>query len=533
MSACLRIRVAVAAALLFASAASAQQRRPITGEGTEGFRALLASRHLKPIEDPEQAREDPAHTLIISFRGAKPSFGGPFGTAYPDQIGNIGFDIKRSFVDQGGALFFASDQAMGLGSSGWNRSFGFQISGAILYSAEADSESCYRDNPQCPFVRGVTGSVPDLFQPNKVASPQLFGEPADTLRRVASNRPSYLLPSNELETLARFPQICNMEITRGPNRFEVLAPRRVQFAQERRYDGGGRFLVLSDHSVFINSMLLPSSRFPNDNLAFAANCLDWLMTGPSGETRTKVLFMEDGKIWKKDDYNLMLQTLPSPNPEDMLGFLWENRDLLWQNHEMAEQLLSSIEREKLFADLERGDGKDPNTTLGSVVNRMLTDTFGEFRIVRFVLIVGMAALLGYGIFSLIKSRFSYSRKVPRFSLALDRVKPRAGLLEMRLRGGVGRGQYYEIARERAREMFAGLDLTPGEGGPPPRFTINAGWWKRASIERQLREVWQVAFGSQAVPVTSRRWQQWQSQLDEIRTMIRRGVIRFEESQESA
>ena len=527
MSSCPRMRIAVAAALLFASMAAAQPRRPITGEGTEGFRALLASAHLKPIEDPNEAHADPAHTLIISFRGAR----GFFGNAYPDQIQDIGFDMKKGFVDQGGAFFFASDQAMGRPGSGWNRSFDFQIVGPILSAFEVDSDTCYKSNPQCPFVRGVAGSLPDLFRPNKMTSPRPLGEMPASLDRVATNRPSYLQPSDQLETLAKFAQPCRVEVIPGTRTMPLPTRLGARFAQALRYPGGGRFLVLADHSVFINSMLLPSSRYPNDNLAFAANCLEWLMTGPNGETRTKVLFMEDGKIWKKDDYNLMLQTLPSPNPEDMLGFLWENRDLLWENRDMAEQILSNVERSGIFSELERGDGKE--NRLGRLLNRTLLDMFDTYQIVRLVIVLGMAALLAFGILSLIKSRFSYSRKVPRFSLALDRVKPRAGLLEMRLRGGVGRGQYYEIARDRAREMFAALDLTPGEGGPPPKFTVEASWWRRAAIERQLREVWQVAFGTEPVPVTSRRWQQWQDRLDEIRTMIRRGQIRFEDSQESA
>jgi hypothetical protein len=306
----------------------------------------------------------------------------------------------------------------------------------------------------------------------------------------------------------------------------------ADFAQGRRYDGGGRFLVLADHSVFINSMLLPSASFPNDNLAFASNCLDWLVTGPEGTTRNRVIFLEDGRIWKKDDYNLALQSIPSPQ-EDPLGFMKAVGGILLNNRDLAEEFLSNAERDKFFSDMERGDGKEIKP-LGQQLNTLLTEEwFGKDVLVRMVILIGMAALLGYGILSLIKSRFSYSRKVPRLSLALDRVKPRAGLLEMRLRGGVGRGQYYEIARDRAREMFAALDLTPAEGSPPPAIAVNAGWWRRDVIERQFREAWKVAFGIEATPVTSRKWEQWQRQLDVIQTMIRRGQIRFVDSQESA
>lgn len=538
-----RMRLAVVAALLAASMAAAQQRREaqkprmITGEGTEGFRALLASRGLKPIEDPAEALQDPKHTLVIAFRGAN-----RFGNSYPDQIGKLGFDPKREFVDQGGALFFASDQSMGLGGSGWNRSFGFQITGSILSSAEVGPDLCYKRNPQCPFVRGIDNSVPDLFQPSKLGKRRPLDEVAESLRRVATNRPSYLLPAGDkLDDLARFEQAYRVEAVPGWRPLNLGRQYGARFAQARRYEGGGRFLVLADHSVFINSMLLPSAQFArdaatgdsaNDNLAFASNCLDWLVTGPEGVTRNRVLFLEDGKIWTKNDYDLALQAVPSFK-DDPLGFLKLAGSMLLNNHEQVEEILSNVERDKYISDLERGDGKEVKP-LGRQLNDWITENlFEKFEIVRAVIVLGMVVLLGYGIISLIKSRFSYSRKTPRLSLALDRVKPRAGLLEMRLRGGVGRGQYYEIARDRAREMFAALDLTPAEGSPPPAITVNAGWRLRVVAERQFREIWTVAFGIEATPVTLRKWEQWHRQLDQIQSMIRRGQIRFEDSQESA
>ena len=40
--------------------------------------------------------------------------------------------------------------------------------------------------------------------------------------------------------------------------------------------GKGRVLVLADHSIFINRMILPRE---TGNLEFAANCLHWLRGG--------------------------------------------------------------------------------------------------------------------------------------------------------------------------------------------------------------------------------------------------------------
>ena len=87
--------------------------------------------------------------------------------------------------------------------------------------------------------------------------------------------------------------------------------------------GKGRVLVLADHSIFINRMMLPSN---NKNLEFAANCLHWLRGGVSTPVealraanspdalkqltgqRNKVLFWDDGKI--RTDFKVPLKAMP-------------------------------------------------------------------------------------------------------------------------------------------------------------------------------------------------------------------------------
>src|SRR5262249_22227280 len=150
------------------------------------------------------------------------------------------------------------------------------------------------------------------------------------------------------------------------------------FAQAKRYDGGGRILVLADHSVFINSMLLPQ-RYPNDNLSFAFNCLDWLMLGPGDEKRKYVMFMEDGRIWQNDDYNLMLQTLPT-NTQELLEMLREHPELLWQSREFGEHLLRHAERSKFLREVEREDIEKTNEGpyLINRINKALEEEFSRY-----------------------------------------------------------------------------------------------------------------------------------------------------------
>jgi hypothetical protein len=282
----------------------------------------------------------------------------------------------------------------------------------------------------------------------------------------------------------------------------------------RRFDDGGKFLIMADHSVFINSMMLPRGA-PNDNLAFASNCLNWLM---AGDSRSYVVFIEDGKIWRRDDYqNLIITSLPGQNPEDIAQFMWEYRDLLWKNSDLAEQILGNIEQDGILEEVEKSD------LFGSILDNNLE----RWMIAKLVLILGAIGLFGYAAIAFMGSRYKFPKRVARLSLLLDRSRPRAGLLEMRLRTGLGRGRYYELARQKAREMFADLKLTPAEEGPLPRVEIDAAWLKRGRIRRSLRQVWTVAFGREPVAVTGRQWNLFLKKLNETEQMIRDGVIRFQ------
>jgi hypothetical protein len=499
MTACLR---ALLFALLFAlpTLAPAQSRRSITGEGTEGFRALLAGKGLHPlgsIEDlNKQMAVDPSKVLIVYFHGTNAA-----GQELPDGLDQFEFDLKRDFVDRGGALWVATDRPLPRRLA--------DATGATVFRAIIAARNpalAYKGNPNCPYVTQVPGSVPNLFAQS--------GDHPDSLTRVATNRPAYLRGSAELDDLGIF--------ERGTWRFEGesnelndVLPRlhSIRVAQGHKYDNGAKVLVLADHSIFINSMLLPRGN-PNDNLRFASNCVDWLMTGPS---RNYVLFMEDGHIYQRDDYDLILQSMPQPRPEDIAEFLWENKDLLWKNTDLAEEVLSKMEEDGIFEEVEKS----------GMIGGILDDILEPWMVARFVVIAGAVGLFGYAVLQFAGSRHRVPKRVARLSLLLDRMRPRTGLLELRLRSGLGRGRYYELARHRAREMFADLKLTPAEEGPMPTVEIDAGWWRRGRILRDLRDVWAVAFGREPVPVTGKAWDSFQRKLSQIEVMIRHGAIRFQ------
>jgi hypothetical protein len=93
-----------------------------------------------------------------------------------------------------------------------------------------------------------------------------------------------------------------------------------------------KFLVMADHSVFINSMMLQDD---NDNFAFASNCVNWIT---DNGRRNRVLFLDDGEAVRNLDVSLteipglspqQLRNLPVPPAEAINNILaaWEDDNI--------------------------------------------------------------------------------------------------------------------------------------------------------------------------------------------------------------
>src|SRR5262249_30110277 len=134
---------------------------------------------------------------------------------------------------------------------------------------------------------------------------------------IATNKPSYLMRrSNRLPFLADLPAGC---VFRDPTTdLFTVYPDPLPFAAGATVGAkGGRILVLADHSLFINGMMLQED---NGNFQFAYNCLKWLREGPEGK-RDRVLFADEGKV--VTDFTVPLRTLPAGpiSPVDMANRL--------------------------------------------------------------------------------------------------------------------------------------------------------------------------------------------------------------------
>ncbi|MFL5339815.1 MAG: hypothetical protein ACJ8F7_06660 [Gemmataceae bacterium] len=486
--------------LVFAPAAPAQPTPDVfRATGTEAFRAVLNSYGLKPIDMIARLDDYPANeTLVISFRSSD------YAERHPaDWLDRMPFGENglRSFINAGGAVLVASDAAK---DNGWADNFQVEIAGNKVYSREPRLQFFETD---CPYIVPVSRANPD---------PDLFAG-SNALHRVATNRPSFLASAPELAKLAEFPETCAYKNRRG-----TATGGPFLFGASHQHVSGGRLLVLADQDIFVNSMLLPPPPHSNDNLDFTINCLDWLT---NGRQRKYVLFVDDNK--PETDFNLILKSLPPTTPEQLLDYLREHPEealkylrqhpeLITNNLDKASPFAAALEDSRLFAEIEERN----------LHNDLLLRMFEHWELVRNVIVLGALALLGYGLLRFLKSRQRSPAGVPRFAVALERYRPRVGLLERRLREALRTGQHYEAAREMARAMFADLALTPAAEGPPPAFEVNAGYWQRGRFEAELRDIWRIAFGPDPEPVTTKQWLKWPARVLALRKQFQAGTIRF-------
>lgn len=245
--------------------------RPPFGQGTHGLRALLKQMRLEPLTGKEefqrQVLEDPQRILIVALGK---------GDFLSSEIPN---GLER-FLRGGGAVLVATDREF----DGPLQSFGTLVTGDFVQSDTA-LRHAYRELIDCPIVEPIADAKIPIF---------------DGLTQVATNRPSYLhlQDHGSLAPLARFPTACRVV----QPEFPVEGLGILRFAAAGQI-GKGRLLVLADHSVFINDMLLQPD---NDNFDLTFRAISWL----SDSKRDRVLFVEDGEI--VTNFNVSLKEPPPP-----------------------------------------------------------------------------------------------------------------------------------------------------------------------------------------------------------------------------
>ena len=370
---------------------------------------------------------------------------------------------------------------------------GVSIYSQTLYCVEP--KTCYKGLQHCPFVVPIVEAKPALFADSQPGQPL----------NLATNVPSCLTVerrAGSVQPIATLPLHCQFDTHKG--RFEMLGSPTFAVAGDF---GKGRVLVLADHSLFINEMMLLDDE---RNFIFASNAIAWLRG--DDPKRTKVLFVEEGKIQTK--FEIPLKSLNIP-PEEALRLLFEKRNEILAT---ANNVLVRLEDQGAFDN--------------GVMNLFDRAGFPPSRLARYAFVALTIALGLYVVYRVgIRGRFRHDLTAPMLPIVLDRNLPVAALAEQRHLTLLERGNLSEPAMHLARQWFASLGVEAFDG-PRPGLDARGGWWRRRQLAARLREAWRLAAGRES-RVTLEQLKAIERNLSELRAAHERGEWRLAANQELA
>jgi hypothetical protein len=389
-------------------------------QGNHAFRCVLYYKlGLEPLKD-ENALD--SNTILIVFGE----------TQFLDRIPG-GLD---EFLNNGGAVLVATDRSH---QEKWQKFLHIDLKDAFV---NAPAALAYRGIPECPWVIPSHVDEIDIFR--------------DLPQGVATNKPAYLLNhSKDLKTLATFPGECLVE-----NQVLLKKNREPAVFAAGGAHGAGKILILSDHSVFINEMMIQED---NNNFDFAYQCLRWLMKrGQNQEERKQVYFLDEGQ--RIDNFYVPFTLADMPRP----------------SIEVLNQFLVKLEQENFF-------------------NRFILDPDPGRRIVeiiRVLTIVITTAVTGFGCYRFLQARHRSESGEPLLAAKIAQQSPDVALVTRRHLDMVKENNFWEAAHHLARDWFhvvvPGLFESAAERGgarvPLPRFTVDAGWWRRLAWEGKVKSV---------------------------------------------
>ncbi|HVS37063.1 MAG TPA: hypothetical protein VMS17_15995 [Gemmataceae bacterium] len=449
-----RLPPAAVGLLLLAAASAPAQQPPNTApsfeflKGTQAFRRILYDSRKELFGSDFkglrtlQELDDPQHTLLIVF--------GDLGEANWLQQMPIGL---AQFVQNGGALFLATDKPLGPAEAAVLQLTGFRVSGDSMVCT--DGGSCYRGMEHFPWLKLPNGGDRTLFHGLVVDD--------KGISRVATNAPSFLQPDNPFAP-RRTPRLGFLPAQCRPEGAGIASPDPLPFGVGGDVGGqGGRILLLADHSIFINEMIMQTD---NDNLNFSYNCLKWAAGGPQ---RSKVLFIEDGRI--NATFDVPLREMPDELAQRLLDFLGAFLE------RKARDLGPALEQKARLFDSELAQWCYDNGTSPYCL----------------LLIFAAVWFVVYGCWKVgWKARYRTDLQGPLLAMALYRVAPTETVAEQRRLAQIRGDNVWEQARDTARQW---LEQTGATGGStPPSVVIRGGWLQRWRLAGRVRRMWRLAFG---------------------------------------
>ena len=431
----------------------------------EGFRYRLFQNGIDPLRSLNDLETNHHNTIIILVG--------------PASLENYLPHVRRA-VEMGASILIASDRS----SRNSLFPYGVQITGESASSLNPDD--CYRRWASYPYVRPFQSP---LLQDRESAH-AIFAEFKDRgADAIATNDPSIL-------------RIVNLRTARPPvalagyaDSTDILErdfdPRRDLFAAAGTL-GDGRFLVLADHSVFVNRMILKDD---NANLAFTENCITWLK---GDENRTRCLFVEDGEI--KTDFEL---AIPDSNDSNLQKYL-------------KMMLLAERHGDKIVADLEARD----------FFNRLVLMRFSVREIVRLILIALTLMLLFIGFVRLVKSRTKPDPARAMITPELAAMIPRGSAIQQRFDSQLDTENVYENARQLVRDHLVVLDAEPDKQGRAPIVEVRDGYRDESSLRKRIARLWQIGFGAQPITIKPEGWTKLTTDLKGILEQADEGWWKF-------
>lgn len=445
----------------------------VKAEGMEAFRLILYRLGIEPVANVADLQNEPEQTVIILL--GKPSI---------DRFLNE--DILTA-VRNGASILIASDRF----SNGLER-FGFTISNEEVAAASRD---CYKGRNRYPIVWPMTPArKQDENSPHSVFDQFERSGP----NAIATNLPGVLYfvgyPTRRVrsEPLANFPDTSRIGFFDG----RQIESRPIDQDSHFFAAGGtyfdGRFLLLADHSIFINVMMLPGDN-DNANALFAQNCIKYLR-GPNGKKRC--LFVEEGTVRTQFD-------LPVPDPP-------------WLDMMLKALLVMERHGDGIVNELEERD----------FFNQALLMTFSRREIMRFVLIAVTILLLAFGFVRLIRSRIGPDPARTLITPELAAMIPRGNVLQQRFEGLIDANDVREPAGQLVRDFFAGLGAEPDAHGRPPQVAIEDGYRDEFNLRRKIMRLWQLGYGPTTRKVPPAEWQQLTEDLKSVLEDADEGWWRF-------
>lgn len=255
-----------------------QARQPEWQFGFQLFHLLLEQKGLYSVPDFRESMDRrPTQTAVVLM--------GDLNQIPTDLLARL-----QKFLDCGGVALVASDKGAFFKNL-------FLISDDT-FAAQAD-KAAYQGFPDCPVVQA--------FRPGTAV--------LDGVNSLVANRTGIISRIDDRfgnwSILARLPELIDHR-----SRRRSQAPLIAEWKSRKR--GGGRLVLMADHSILINGML-----WHGDNARLAVNLADWLSTGE----RKEVAFIVDGKPAKamlalppelSDDLPT-LENLPTPTLKDLLN----------------------------------------------------------------------------------------------------------------------------------------------------------------------------------------------------------------------